>query len=244
MSKTPRKHLRIDPFIKSLGARIRNIREQKKMSIEQLAIECNLEYYHKLTQFNFQEFATISLIIFFPLNNGKARTTIFPNQTFCCFGSVYNNEPIHSKRGKILEYLTEDYKQAHKLPKCFVSTDTEIQRKYWQIQSFNYWYFTIQEETLGNTHTGGSPVYLVTSLKKVGERRITSKEEPINIKQIESNFYFEKALWNFYEVTQIRNEDNLTVWYITYYQGNYDNTRMIPSEEEILSSPKLLGRII
>lgn len=44
MSKKPRKHLRVDPFIKALGERIRSVRIQKKMSIEQLAAECDIEY--------------------------------------------------------------------------------------------------------------------------------------------------------------------------------------------------------
>lgn len=39
-----RKHLKVDPFIKKLGDRIREIRLQKKMTLMQLAAECDLEY--------------------------------------------------------------------------------------------------------------------------------------------------------------------------------------------------------
>lgn len=44
MSKKPRKHLRVDPFIKALGERIRSIRTQKNITLEHLATECDIEY--------------------------------------------------------------------------------------------------------------------------------------------------------------------------------------------------------
>ena len=42
--KEARKRLRVDPFIKKLGGRIRTIRKQKEMTLEQLAAQCDLEY--------------------------------------------------------------------------------------------------------------------------------------------------------------------------------------------------------
>jgi transcriptional regulator with XRE-family HTH domain len=44
MKKRARKHLRVEPFIKKLGNRIRSLRKLNELTLEQLAANCDIEY--------------------------------------------------------------------------------------------------------------------------------------------------------------------------------------------------------
>jgi hypothetical protein len=183
--------------------------------------------------------------------------------------AIYNEQsPYIDSKKKLPIYQEEGYKSPGALPNCFVNADQVEEKNIWQVHPFNHWHFAICEDVLIKG-SEGTPKYLVTSLKKVGEKTISKKDVTTKEEAFKSS-YWESDLvkislddikekgsdlqvnWNAYVIDGYSHDSkyegeliNYTHKYkIIYYQVSLDTDRMIPTEAEILASPRLLGRIV